>query len=53
MPVNDWTAGVLDHLLPVLDLGPLAVVTKDDTTDGVRGANPVVIGHSQLKVDSL
>lgn len=51
--MNDWPARVLDHLLPVLYLCPLAVVAESDTTDGVGGANPVIVRNGQLKVDSL
>ena len=53
MPVGDWPSRFLDLLLPVLDLGALAVVAQGDATDRVRRPDAVVVTHRQLKVHPL
>ena len=53
MPMNNWPPWVFHHLLPVLQLEPLAVVPQQDLPDGVRGADAVVVRHHQLKVHPL
>ena len=51
--MDDGPPRVLDHLLPVLQLEPLAVVPQQDLPDGVGGPDAVVVGHHQLKVHPL
>ena len=53
MPVDDRPPRVLHHLLPVLDLGALAVVAQGDAADRVGGADAVVVTHRQLQVHPL
>ena len=53
MPVYDRPPGVLDHLLPVFELGSLPAVSQDDLADRVGGADAVVVANGELQVHLL
>lgn len=53
MPMDDGSTRVFNHFLPVFQLQGLPVVAQEDLANGVGGADAVVVGHDQLKVDPL